>query len=236
MRQIVLDTETTGLRPEEGHRIVEIAAVELENRRLTGRHFHYYINPQRNMDPEAQKIHGITTEFLADKPIFADVMHEFIAFVEGAELIIHNAPFDVGFINHEFTLTKQSVKKIDQYCQVIDTLAMARLLHPGQRNSLDAVCKRYDVDNSKRDLHGALVDADLLALAYLAMTSGQENLFSEQEKSKQTQAEQIVEAAAETVITTGNLKVILADETELTKHQQRLAAIQQQAKKCIWQE
>lgn len=236
MRQIVLDTETTGLKPEEGHRIVEIAAIELENRRLTGRHFHYYINPQRNMDPEAQKVHGITTEFLADKPLFVDIMHEFIAFVEGAELIIHNAAFDVGFINHELSLTKQPVKKIEQYCQVVDTLAMARLLHPGQRNSLDAICKRYDIDNSKRDLHGALVDADLLALAYLAMTSGQENLFSEQEKSKQTQAEQIVEAATETMAITGNLRVILADTAELTEHQARLTAIKQQSKQCIWQE
>jgi DNA polymerase-3 subunit epsilon len=172
MRQVVLDTETTGLEPEQGHRIIEIGCVELDNRRLTGRRFHQYLQPDRDIDEGAVEVHGITNEFLADKPRFNDVVGDFLAFIEGAELIIHNAPFDVGFIDNELRLIGER-RNVGELCVVVDTLVMARQMHPGQKNSLDALCKRYDVDNSHRDLHGALLDAEILADVYLAMTGGQ---------------------------------------------------------------
>lgn len=172
MRQVVLDTETTGLEPEQGHRIIEIGCVELDNRRLTGRRFHQYLQPDRDIDEGAVEVHGITNEFLADKPRFNDVAGDFLAFIEGAELIIHNAPFDVGFIDNELRLIGER-RNVGELCLVVDTLVMARQMHPGQKNSLDALCKRYDVDNSHRDLHGALLDAEILADVYLAMTGGQ---------------------------------------------------------------
>lgn len=175
-RQIVLDTETTGLEPAQGHRIIEIGCVELVNRKLTGKHFHYYINPERLVDEGAYAVHGISDDFLADKPVFAAIAEDFLSFIEGAELIIHNAPFDVGFINAEFNRHGKGFKTVADYCTVLDTLAMARYKHPGQKNNLDALCKRYDVDNSKRDLHGALLDAQILADVYLAMTGGQASL------------------------------------------------------------
>jgi DNA polymerase-3 subunit epsilon len=175
MRQIVLDTETTGLDPALGHRVIEIAAVEIVNRRLTGNHFHHYLNPEREIDAGALQVHGISVEFLQDKPHFGDIADEFVAYLNGAELIIHNAPFDVGFLNQEFGLLERAA--VAQYCpSVVDTLKMAKELHPGQRNNLDALCKRYQVDNSARTLHGALLDAELLAEVYLAMTRGQETL------------------------------------------------------------
>jgi DNA polymerase-3 subunit epsilon len=173
MRQIVLDTETTGLETSQGHRIIEIGCVELINRKLTGQHYHQYINPQREIDQGAIEVHGITNEFLVDKPVFAQVAEDFLAFVEGAELIIHNAPFDVGFINSELEQLASAEDAIENRCAVIDTLRMARVRHPGQRNNLDALCQRYGVDNSQRDLHGALLDAEILADVYLAMTGGQ---------------------------------------------------------------
>lgn len=176
MRQIVLDTETTGLEPEQGHRIIEIACVELLNRRLSGRHFHQYVRPDRQIDPAAFAVHGIRDEVLEDKPPFCEVAEEFLGFINGAELIIHNAPFDVGFLNHELARLAQVQPLIESYCSVLDTLALARELHPGQRNSLDALCKRYAVDNSARELHGALLDAEILAEVYLAMTGGQATL------------------------------------------------------------
>ena len=172
MRQIVLDTETTGLEASQGHRIIEIGCVELENRRLTGNHYHQYINPQREIDQGAIEVHGITNEFLNDKPLFARVAADFVEFVRGAELIIHNAPFDLGFLDAEFKRLPQQGSMTD-LCTVVDTLVMARAKHPGQRNNLDALCNRYDVDNSQRDLHGALLDAEILADVYLAMTGGQ---------------------------------------------------------------
>lgn len=175
-RQIVLDTETTGLEPSQGHRIIEIGCVELVGRRLTGNNFHVYINPEREIDAAAIEVHGITNEFLADKPQFADVSEEFIRYVRDAELIIHNAPFDVGFLNHELKRLASGDQAVDEMCGVIDTLVMARRMHPGARNSLDALCKRYEVDNSQRDLHGALLDAEILADVYLAMTGGQVSL------------------------------------------------------------
>ncbi|WP_018868033.1 MULTISPECIES: DNA polymerase III subunit epsilon [unclassified Thioalkalivibrio] len=175
MRQIVLDTETTGLEPGEGHRIIEIGCLELDNRRPTGRKLHEYLQPDREIDAGAIEIHGITNEFLADKPRFADVVGEFIEFVRGAELIIHNAPFDVGFLNHELRLLGDAapVTELAEACTVLDSLVMARRMHPGTRNSLDALCKRYEIDASGRTLHGALLDAELLADVYLAMTGGQ---------------------------------------------------------------
>ena len=182
-RQLVLDTETTGLKPEDGHRIIEIACVELLNRKITGDYFHCYLNPERDIDQGAQNIHGLTLSFLQDKERFADVATRFLNFIQGAELIIHNAPFDTGFLNHELALISKEKKTILDYCAVIDTLQMAREKHAGQRNNLDALCKRYKIDNSKRELHGALLDANLLAQVYLAMTGGQGDFFGEMEVS-----------------------------------------------------
>jgi len=176
MRQIVLDTETTGLEPSDGHRIIEIGCVELVNRRLTGNTYHQYINPDRTIDAGAIEVHGITNESLADKPRFSEIVDEFITFTRDAELIIHNAPFDVGFINHEFSLLDKSPGTVTDYCTVLDTLTLARRMHPGQRNSLDALCRRYEIDNSRRELHGALLDAEILADVYLIMTGGQVSL------------------------------------------------------------
>ena len=173
MRQIVLDTETTGLEASQGHRIIEIGCVELINRRLTGNHYHQYINPQREIDQGAIEVHGITSEFLTDKPLFAQVAADFVDFISGAELIIHNAPFDLGFLDAELQRLPTQYGAVRDLCAVIDTLVMARAKHPGQRNNLDALCQRYDVDNSQRDLHGALLDAEILADVYLAMTGGQ---------------------------------------------------------------
>lgn len=175
MRQIILDTETTGLDPNQGHRIIEVAAVEMINRRLTGTHLHRYVNPDREIDPGAMQVHGITPEFLQDKPRFADIAREFVDFIQGAELIIHNAPFDVGFLNMELRLLE--MPPLGSWCdRVTDTLAMAKALRPGQRNNLDALCKHYGVDNAARTLHGALLDCELLAAVYLALTRGQESL------------------------------------------------------------
>ncbi|MCB1734982.1 MAG: DNA polymerase III subunit epsilon [Gammaproteobacteria bacterium] len=176
MRQIVCDTETTGLEHADGHRIIEIGAVEVVNRRLTGRTYHQYLQPDRKIDAGAIEVHGITNEFLIDKPRFADVVDEFLAFFDGAELVIHNAPFDVGFFNAELALLGGGLGRIDERCSILDTLAMARQMHPGQRNTLDALCKRYGIDNSHRDLHGALLDSEILADVYLAMTGGQVDL------------------------------------------------------------
>lgn len=177
MRSVVLDTETTGMPVSDGHRIIEIGGVELEGRRLTGRHFHVYLQPDREIDEGAFAVHGISSEFLADKPRFRDVADEFFAFIKGAQLIIHNAAFDVGFINNEFALIGQAERAdLSEHCSILDSLLMARERHPGQRNNLDALCKRYGVDNSNRELHGALLDSEILADVYLAMTGGQTNL------------------------------------------------------------
>ena len=172
MRQIVLDTETTGLSPVDGHRIIEIGCVEVIDRKLTNSHYHQYICPRREIDSGAVEVHGITTEFLSDKPYFEDIRDDFISYIDGAELIIHNAPFDIGFINHELGLT-QAGYCVEDKCSIMDTLLMARKMHPGQKNSLDALCRRYEVNNSHRELHGALLDAEILADVYLLMTGGQ---------------------------------------------------------------
>ncbi len=176
MRQIVLDTETTGIAISEGNRIIEIGCVELVNRRLTGNHYHQYINPERESEQGALEVHGITSEFLADKPLFTTVAKDFIDFVSGAELIIHNAPFDVGFLNHELTLDGNKYGLVNDHCTVIDTLAMAKNMYPGQRNTLDALCKRLGIENFNRELHGALLDSEILAEVYLLMTGGQRGL------------------------------------------------------------
>jgi DNA polymerase-3 subunit epsilon len=179
MRQVVLDTETTGLSAAFGHRVIEIGCLELVNRKLTGRSFHTYLNPERDIDEGAFNVHGISRSFLEDKPVFSQIVDEFILFVEGAELIIHNAPFDVAFLNAELTRSNQA-NVVTTYCQILDTLVLAKQKHPGQKNNLDALCKRYAVNHSNRTLHGALLDAELLAQVYLAMTGGQINLFEDE--------------------------------------------------------
>ena len=228
-RQIILDTETTGLDPNSGHRIIEVAAVEMVNRRLTGNHLHRYVNPDRGIDAGAMHVHGITPEFLQDKPRFVDIAREFVDFIQDAELIIHNAPFDVGFLNMELRLLDMPL--LPNWCDsVTDTLAMAKALHPGQRNNLDALCKRYAVDNAARTLHGALLDCELLAAVYLALTRGQESLSIGLE-ARSAQADQ---AAART-----RPKPILLEATaeELSMHAPLLEAISQESKgTCLWRD
>ncbi len=177
MRQIVLDTETTGLDPSSGHRVIEIGCIELVNRKFTGKNLHLYLNPEREVDEGAYRVHGISNEFLKDKPVFKNIAKQFIDFISDSQLIIHNAPFDVGFLNSELSLIKHN-KSLTQLCDILDTLVLAREKHPGQRNNLDALCKRYNVNNSNRKLHGALLDAEILAFVYLAMTGGQTELFT----------------------------------------------------------
>ncbi|MCW5620963.1 MAG: DNA polymerase III subunit epsilon [Burkholderiales bacterium] len=228
MRQIVLDTETTGLEVTLGHRIIEIAAVEIVNRRLTRRTFHRYIDPQRDIDPGALEVHGLTREFLQDKPHFGEIAAEFLEFVDGAELIIHNAPFDVGFLDHE--LSRLDRGRINDYCRPItDTLRMARDLHPGKRNSLDMLCERYEVDNSARTLHGALLDAELLAEVYLAMTRGQDALIIDLVPSR------AMASAAAVDLYALDLPVITASEQELAAHVRQLDDIDKASKgACLW--
>jgi len=225
MRQIIIDTETTGLEPAKGHRVIEIGCVELVNRKLTGNEFHQYINPEREVEEEAIEIHGITNEFLLDKPIFSDILSEFLEFIKGAELIAHNAKFDVGFINHEIKLVSKKNHPLDKYVTVFDTLALARKKFPGQRNSLDAVCKRYKIDLSGRELHGALLDAQLLAEAYLRMTGGQGSLFAEQDLviSDATKTSNSFTKAAS--INQTPTKIIHANEIELIAHDELLKKI-----------
>lgn len=216
MRQIVLDTETTGLEPEQGHRIIEIGAIEIVNRRRTGRQFHRYLCPDREVDPGALQVHGLTNEFLATQPRFADVARDLHEFVVGAELIIHNAPFDVAFLDAEFARLPEEAGqwRVAGLCAVLDTLAMARQMHPGQRNGLDALCKRYSVDNSHRDLHGALLDADLLLEVYLAMTGGQGALVLDEE-SEQPGQKAVVRRATRPA---GALRVLRATDEERAAH------------------
>lgn len=228
MRQIILDTETTGLDPRQGHRIIEVAGVEVVNRRLTNRHFHQYINPDRDIDEGAQAVHGISREFLADKPRFADVVDSFLDFIDGAELVIHNAPFDVGFLNAELDLLGKPA--VTTFCHsVTDTLKMARDNYPGKRNSLDALCERLEIDNSHRNLHGALLDAELLAEVYLMMTRGQDGLAMVFEETAQS----LATAADATRL--GRLKHVTASEADLQAHQKVLEQIQKESGgKCVW--
>jgi DNA polymerase-3 subunit epsilon len=218
MRQIVLDTETTGLSTSHGHRIIEIGCIELVNRRPTGREFQRFLNPDREIDQGAEAVHGISREDLEMAPRFPEIVDEFLGFLKDAELVIHNADFDVGFIEHELTLMKHPKPKITHHATVLDTLSMARKLHPGQRNSLDALCKRYEIDASKRDLHGALIDADLLARVYLAMTGGQTALSLDEEVAAAAPAVGAAVGAA-----SGredlNLVVIRATDEEIAAHE-----------------
>lgn len=226
MRQIVLDTETTGLEPSQGHRIIEIGAVEIVDRKLTGNHYHQYIRPDREVDEGAIEVHGITNEFLADKPDFAQIVEEFLAFVSGAELVIHNAPFDVGFIDAELARLRPARGLITNVCTIRDTLVMAREKHPGQKNSLDALCKRYMVDNSQRDLHGALLDAEILADVYLLMTGGQTALSLGTASADSSAGGSEVRRLSST---RPALPVIAASEDELAAHREKLAAIEKAA-------
>ena len=229
MRQIVLDTETTGLDPRSGHRIIEVACIEMVNRRLTGRHLHKYTNPEREIDEGAQAVHGISLEFLADKPKFADIADEFLEFINGAELVIHNAPFDLGFLNAE--LRRLDRVPVETICSgVTDTLRMAKDLHPGKRNSLDALCERYDIDNSGRTLHGALLDTELLADVFLAMTRGQNSLMIEPDAEVRPQlgADGIARQRKPLIVRR-------AAPDELAEHARVLAAIDKESKgACVW--
>lgn len=235
MRQIVLDTETTGLDPQDGHRIIEIGCVELIDRQLTGNNFHRYLQPDREIDAGAADVHGITNAFLIDKPRFAEIAEVLVQYLQGAELIIHNAAFDVGFLDHELARWGDGALRVADLCEVTDTLAMARRLHPGQRNSLDALCKRYAVDNRHRDLHGALLDAEILADVYLAMTSGQVAFCLGGEPS--SDPAQGAERRHRGWIDPDRapLPVVRADPQALAAHAQRLSAIQTTSPDgCLW--
>ena len=233
-RQVVLDTETTGMNQSGGaiylgHKIIEIGCVEVINRRLTGRTFHVYINPDRLVDEEAFKVHGISDDYLRNKPRFGEIAQDFIDFIAGAELIIHNAPFDVGFMDYEFGLLGRGIQKTSEMSGILDTLVMAKQLHPGQRNSLDALCKRYEIDNSSRELHGALLDAEILSDVYLFMTGGQTklnlSLNSDQEHS---------DGSAQAIDSSLMLKIIAATAGELESHQARLEVVKGNGGSCMW--
>ncbi len=240
MRQIVLDTETTGIETRDGHRLIEIGAVEMINRRLTGNSYHQYINPEREIDAEAIGVHGITNERVANEPVFAEVAADFWEFIRGAELVIHNAPFDVGFIDHEFKLLKATHPElyagpVKDHCRILDTLTMARGLHPGQRNSLDALCKRYDIDNGHRVLHGALLDAEILADVYLAMTGGQTALTLDAGNDSDQQAAVPGEFSVRRLsLEPGRLSVVRPTEQEMAAHLAKLDKVRGKAGECRW--
>lgn len=230
MRQIILDTETTGLEPRLGHRIIEIGALEMVDRQLTGKSFHVYINPEREIDQGALEVHGITEDFLRDKPRFAEISDDLITFVDGAELVIHNAPFDIGFIDNELSLTGHELGSITEVTSVLDTLELAKDLHPGQRNNLDALCKRYEVDNSSRTLHGALLDAEILADVYLVMTGGQVDLgLSLERPTRPVEEDDGVFQAKRPA-----LFVLKATNQEIEQHKARLKDIEKQSGKCLY--
>lgn len=237
MRKIVLDTETTGLDPAQGNRIIEIGCVEIVGRKLTGQHYHQYINPERDSEEGALSVHGITSEFLADKPLFAQIAESFLAFVDGAELIIHNAPFDTAFLNAELSRVYGDGFSIASRCAITDTLVMAKERHPGQRNNLDALCKRYDVDNSQRELHGALLDAEILADLYLTMTGGQVSLLAgSQSEGSGRAAGSIRDASIRRIdpAVAAQLRVLPATAGELAAHEEQLVLIRKKAGSCIW--
>ncbi len=236
MRQVVLDTETTGLETSQGHRIIEIGCVELINRKLTGKHFHQYINPDREIDQGAIEVHGITNEFLADKPAFATIVDDFLAYVDGAELVIHNAAFDMGFLNAELGKIAGLKTRMESICTVVDTLKMAREKHPGQRNNLDALCQRYGVDNSQRDLHGALLDAEILADVYLLMTGGQ-TTFQLGAAQDSGPGSGDGSGIRQLDANRPKLRVIKASDEELERHQQVLQTIAASSDgKVVWRE
>jgi DNA polymerase-3 subunit epsilon len=228
-RQIVLDTETTGLEPSQGHRIIEIGCVELINRRLTGNNYHQYLQPDREIDEGALQVHGISNEFLKDKPRFGDVVDDLMSYLKGAELVIHNAPFDVGFLNHELKLDDNARGVIADHCTVTDTLVMARKMHPGQKNNLDALCKRYDVNNTQRDLHGALLDAEILSEVYLRMTGGQVGLALDSEQT--AEKEDGLARPARISPDRAPLRVVSASRDELSAHAEFLKKM---GDACLW--
>ena len=230
MRQIILDTETTGLETQQDHRIIEIGCVEMVDRRLTGNNFHQYLQPDRKIDAGAISVHGITNEFLEDKPRFADIVEDLISYLRGAELVIHNAPFDVGFLNHELKRLGQQKPLIEEISSVVDTLVMARKKHPGKRNSLDALCDRYAIDNSRRDKHGALLDAEILSEVYLVMTGGQENLLLDGEDSDATDRNHRRRVNFE-----GELVLMQVNGEDMQAHEEYLNHLQQQTDgHCVW--
>lgn len=234
MRQIVLDTETTGLESQQGHRVIEIGCVELLNRRPTGRHFHYYLQPDRDIDEGAAKVHGITADFLADKPRFIDVADEFLDFIKGGELVIHNAPFDLGFLDAELSLLERGDPPLKDICSVMDSLVLARQMHPGQRNSLDALCKRYNVSNDHRELHGALLDAQLLAEVYLAMTGGQTSLLPDESAELSRELSPRIETVMKRHLDERQpLRVIRASASECLRHEALLDAVSAD-QTCLW--
>lgn len=235
-RQIVLDTETTGMNQigahYEGHRIIEIGAVEVINRRLTGNNFHVYLKPDRLVDPEAFGVHGIADEFLADKPTFDQVADSFMDYIRGAELVIHNASFDIGFMDYEFGKLKRDIPKTNTFCKVTDSLALARKMFPGKRNSLDALCNRYEIDNSKRTLHGALLDAQILADVYLMMTGGQTSLKFAMEGDVQ---QRTGDSGIQRVVRhDSGIRVIRASDVELEAHESRLDLVEKKGGSCLW--
>ncbi|MGU9957470.1 MAG: DNA polymerase III subunit epsilon [Arenicellales bacterium WSBS_2016_MAG_OTU3] len=233
MRQIVLDTETTGLDPAHGHRVIEIGCVELMKRRPTRNTFHEYINPEREIDEGALEVHGITREFLSNKARFADLAEQFLNYLKGAELVIHNAAFDIGFLDHEFKLYDESFTSLRDHCQVLDTLTLAREMHPGQRNSLDALCKRYQIDNAHRTLHGALLDAQILSDVYLSMTGGQKNLLMD--ISDQNTNSNRLGSGEGVPMRNASTLVVRADEKELSAHQEWLTRLEEDAESgCLW--
>ena len=231
MRQIVLDTETTGLETAQGHRIIEIGCVEMINRRLTGNNFHHYIQPEREIDEGALQVHGITQEFLADKPKFAEISDELLAYLGDAELIIHNAPFDIGFLNYELRMLQDKKFELMDRCEVLDTLAMARQMHPGVRNSLDALCKRYEVNNTSRKLHGALLDSEILADVYLLMTGGQSSLSLDA-------SEDMGRINKSSIRRIDNdrppLPLINPTQDEIAEHKQYLNKLEKDTGYCVW--
>ncbi len=234
MRQIVLDTETTGLEHSDGHRIIEIGCVEVLNRAITGNNFHKYLQPDRQIDEAAIEVHGISNEFLADKPRFEEIMSDFIDFVDGAELVIHNAAFDVGFINAELRRAGYD-KTLEQHCLILDTLAMAREMYPGQRNTLDALCKRLDISNAHRTLHGALLDSEILADVYLRMTGGQTDLLLEPDEENGEVEVQF--DFSDQAVKHRNLKIVRASEAELEQHQDWLEKLEKEsASGCRWKQ
>jgi len=233
MRQIVLDTETTGLSTALGHRIIEIGCLELVNRRLTGREYHRFLNPERDIDEGAERVHGISRADLEGQPLFADIAEEFLEFLRDSELVIHNAEFDVGFIEHELRLMQHAKPTIAAHAMVLDTLALARKLHPGQRNSLDALCKRYAVDATKRDVHGALIDSELLAKVYLAMTGGQTAMSLDADADDMARV--FEESANQTRDDGLNLVVVRASKDEMTAHEALLDKMEKNGA-CVWRD
>lgn len=232
MRQIVLDTETTGLEHSDGHRVIEIGCVEVRNRSITGENFHKYLQPDRHIDEGAIAVHGITNEFLTDKPRFAEILQDFIAFIDGSELIIHNAAFDVGFLNAEFKRAGYE-KRIEDHCQVLDSLAMARETWPGQRNSLDALCKRLEISNAHRTLHGALLDSEILADVYLRMTGGQTDLILDDDGEGDAGGDEL--SLAYSGVNAARLKIVKATDAELLEHQKWLDKLAtESANGCLW--